>query len=170
MGFSALCQTPTWRTRVSLFVSDITLDLSGMGSPTSSICYRQHSSQDHVTTQAPPLRQSRDTFRGLCKNLVCKNLVFHFTTDQCCPHTMHSTTIIHISERKAELPHVLSTGVHWDSSLTQVRHTIGWAVPNILKDPWTFSFRVKQCENNGGHTSENTSSHSKRLESSAAEL
>jgi hypothetical protein len=29
--------------------------------PTSSIRYRQHSSWDHVTTQAPPLRQSRDT-------------------------------------------------------------------------------------------------------------
>jgi hypothetical protein len=36
-----------------------------MGGPTSSICYRQHSSLDHVTTQAPPLRQSRDTFRGI---------------------------------------------------------------------------------------------------------
>jgi hypothetical protein len=33
-----------------------------MGGPTSSIRYRQHSSWDHVTTQAPPLRQSRDTF------------------------------------------------------------------------------------------------------------
>jgi hypothetical protein len=57
---------PTWRTRVSLFVWAITLDLSGMGDPTSSIlvCYRQHSSGDHVTTQAPPLRQSRDTFGG----------------------------------------------------------------------------------------------------------
>jgi hypothetical protein len=30
----------------------------GMGGPTSSISYRQRSSQDHVTTQAPPLRQS----------------------------------------------------------------------------------------------------------------
>jgi hypothetical protein len=35
-----------------------------MGGPTSSIRYRQHSSLDHVTTQAPPLRQSRDTFGG----------------------------------------------------------------------------------------------------------
>jgi hypothetical protein len=35
-----------------------------MGGPTSSIGYRQHSSWDHVTTQAPPLRQSRDTFGG----------------------------------------------------------------------------------------------------------
>jgi hypothetical protein len=32
-----------------------------MGSPTSSIRYRQHSSWDHVTTQAPPPRQIRDT-------------------------------------------------------------------------------------------------------------
>ena len=44
---------PTWRTRVSLFVWVITIDLSGMGGPSSSICYRPHSSQDHVTTQAP---------------------------------------------------------------------------------------------------------------------
>jgi len=29
-------QPPTWRTRVSLFVWGITLDLSGMGGPTSS--------------------------------------------------------------------------------------------------------------------------------------
>jgi hypothetical protein len=57
-------QPPTWRTRVSLFVWVITLDLSGMGGPTGSKSYRQHSSQDHVTTQAPLLRQSRDTFGG----------------------------------------------------------------------------------------------------------
>jgi hypothetical protein len=36
-----------------------------MGGPTSSIRYRQHSSLDHVTTQAPPLHQSRDTFGGI---------------------------------------------------------------------------------------------------------
>jgi hypothetical protein len=35
-----------------------------MGGPTSSKCYRQHSSQDHLTTQAPPPRQSRGTFGG----------------------------------------------------------------------------------------------------------
>jgi len=35
-----------------------------MGGPTGSIGYRQHSSQDHVTTQVPPLRQSSDTFGG----------------------------------------------------------------------------------------------------------
>jgi hypothetical protein len=46
------------------FVSVITLDLSGMGGPTSSISYRQHSSQDHVTIQFPPLCQSSDTFEG----------------------------------------------------------------------------------------------------------
>jgi len=37
-----------------------------MGGPTSSIRYYQHSSRDHMTTQAPPLRQSMDTFGGLC--------------------------------------------------------------------------------------------------------
>jgi hypothetical protein len=64
VGLLAPRQTPTWRIRVSLFVWVITLDLSGMGGPTSSIRYRQHSYWDHVTTQAPPRRQSRDTFRG----------------------------------------------------------------------------------------------------------
>jgi len=62
---------PTWRTRVSLFVWIITLDLSGMGGPTNSICYCQHSSQHHVTTQAPPLRQNRDTFGGRFSQLLC---------------------------------------------------------------------------------------------------
>jgi hypothetical protein len=61
VGLLASAQPPTWRTRVSLFVWVITLDLSGMGDPTSSIRYCQNSSQDHLTTQAPPLRQSRDT-------------------------------------------------------------------------------------------------------------
>jgi hypothetical protein len=35
-----------------------------MEDPTSSIRYSQHNSRDHLTTQAPPLRQSRDTFGG----------------------------------------------------------------------------------------------------------
>jgi hypothetical protein len=37
-------------TRVSLFVWVITFEVSGMGGPTSSIRYRQHSSWDHVNT------------------------------------------------------------------------------------------------------------------------
>jgi len=57
-------QPPTWSSRVSHFVWVITLDLSIMGGPTSSIRYRQHSPRAHMTTQAPPLRQSRDTFGG----------------------------------------------------------------------------------------------------------
>ena len=65
-------QPPTWRTRVSLFVWVTTLDLSGMGGPTSSLHYHQHSSRLHVTTRAPPLRQSRDTFRGEL-TLWCQN-------------------------------------------------------------------------------------------------
>jgi hypothetical protein len=63
-GCQPHAKPPTSRTRVSIFVWVIPLDLSGMGGPTSSICYRQHSSRVHVTTQAPPLRQSRDTFGG----------------------------------------------------------------------------------------------------------
>jgi hypothetical protein len=64
VGLLASRPTPTLRARVSLFVWIITLDLSGMGGPTSSIRYCQHCSQDHLTTQASPLRQSRDTFAG----------------------------------------------------------------------------------------------------------
>jgi hypothetical protein len=32
------------------------------GRPYQKLSYRQHTSLDHLTTQAPPLRQSRDTF------------------------------------------------------------------------------------------------------------
>jgi hypothetical protein len=35
-----------------------------MGGPTGSVRYRQNSSWVHVTAQAPPLLQSRDTFGG----------------------------------------------------------------------------------------------------------
>jgi len=35
-----------------------------MGDPTSRIRYRQHSSQDRATAQAPTLRQSSDTLGG----------------------------------------------------------------------------------------------------------
>ena len=54
----------TWRTRLFLFVWVITLELSGMGGPTSSIRYRQHSSRVHMTTQAPPQRRSSDAYGG----------------------------------------------------------------------------------------------------------
>jgi len=36
-----------------------------IGCPTSSISYRQRSSPDHMTTQALPLRQNRNIFRGI---------------------------------------------------------------------------------------------------------
>jgi hypothetical protein len=49
------------------FVWVITLDLFGMGGPTSSIRYRQHSSRDHTNIQAPPLHQIRNTFGGKFK-------------------------------------------------------------------------------------------------------
>ena len=58
---------------MSLFVWVITLDLSGMGDPTSSLRYHQHSSQDHVTNQAPPLLQSRDTFGGDSTKILIQN-------------------------------------------------------------------------------------------------
>jgi hypothetical protein len=64
VGLLASSQTPNLEDQVILFVWVITLDPSGMGGPTNSIHYRQRISWDHVTTQAPPLRQSRDTFGG----------------------------------------------------------------------------------------------------------
>jgi hypothetical protein len=42
----------------------ITFDLFDIGGPTSRIRYRQHSSRDHMTTHAQPLRQSRDPSGG----------------------------------------------------------------------------------------------------------
>jgi hypothetical protein len=49
-----------------------------MGGPTSNIRYRQHSSWDHVTTQAPPLRQSRDTFGGVVTIHATKFNIINF--------------------------------------------------------------------------------------------
>jgi len=75
MGSSAPRQPPTWRTRLPLFVWVIIFDLSGKGGPTSSIRYRQHSSRVHVTTQAPPLHQSRDTVIQNRTKEICKNVI-----------------------------------------------------------------------------------------------
>jgi hypothetical protein len=62
---------------VSLFVWVITFDLSGVGGCTSSMRYRQQSSRDCMTTQAPPQRQSRDTFgRGLRMDTLSES-TFH---------------------------------------------------------------------------------------------
>jgi hypothetical protein len=60
VGLLAPRQIPNLEDQGIPFFWIITLDLSGMGGPTRSIRYRQHSSWNHVTTQAPPLRQSRD--------------------------------------------------------------------------------------------------------------
>ena len=72
-GCQPHAQPPTWRTRVSIFVWVIALDLFGMEGPTSNICYHQHSSWVHVTTQAPPLHQSRDTFREV--TAICSDIL-----------------------------------------------------------------------------------------------
>jgi hypothetical protein len=61
---SLMPQPPTWRTKVSFLVWPITFDSSNMGGPTGNICYRRHGSEVHLGTQAPPLRQSRDTSGG----------------------------------------------------------------------------------------------------------
>jgi hypothetical protein len=59
-GRQPLAQPPTWRTRVSLLAWINPFDLSGLGDPTSS-----YATAGHLTPQAPPLRQSRDTIGGL---------------------------------------------------------------------------------------------------------
>ena len=48
-------QPPTWRTRVSLFVWVITLDLFSMGGPTSGFDTTGIALLDHLTMEAPPL-------------------------------------------------------------------------------------------------------------------
>jgi hypothetical protein len=79
VGLLAPRQTQTWRTRVYLFVRVIILDLSSMGGPTSSIRYRQHSSWDHVTTQAPPLRQIRDNFGEVTELIFSTSRVWNIS-------------------------------------------------------------------------------------------
>jgi hypothetical protein len=72
------------------FVWVITLDLS-----TSSICYHRHSSQGHVTTQAPPLRQSRGTFgrdkMQLHRSIYYSKSALHFSGDVFAHHQEHLT-------------------------------------------------------------------------------
>jgi hypothetical protein len=64
-----------------------------MGGPTSSISYRQHSSWDHVTTQAPPLRQSTFVSQRLVHpfqvcllhvNPDCLSSIFYLDCTMCC--------------------------------------------------------------------------------------
>jgi len=68
-------QPPTWRTRVSLFIWVITRDLFGMGCSNTSIRYCQRSSGVYMTTQAPPLRKSRDTL-GVINIIQANNILF----------------------------------------------------------------------------------------------
>ena len=48
------------------------------GRPCQKLCYHQHSSEVHLTTQAPPLRQSRNTFGG-----ITLTLLFRISGKQC---------------------------------------------------------------------------------------
>jgi hypothetical protein len=54
---------------------------------------RQHSSQDHTTTQAPPLRQSRDTFGGVQRLQKCLN--FHRFSKQNTAFQKHLKVKLH---------------------------------------------------------------------------
>ena len=63
-------QPPNWRTRVSHLDWGHHLDLSDMGGPTSSHTTASIALQNHSTMQAPPLRQSTDTFRGRQRGVI----------------------------------------------------------------------------------------------------
>jgi len=65
-----------------------------MGGPTSRISYRQHSSRDHMTTQAPPLRQSRDTFVGICPTY---KEYFQVHWDNSIPLLLHAAIYLEVS-------------------------------------------------------------------------
>jgi hypothetical protein len=72
---------------VSLFVWTITIDLSSKGDPTSSISYCQHSSLDHLITQALPLLQSGDTIRRVthsCLPSILELQSFFLSAIPCC--------------------------------------------------------------------------------------
>jgi hypothetical protein len=75
-------QPPTWRTRVPFLVWSIAFDPAGMGGPTGNICYRRHGSQVHLGTQAPPLRQSRDTSWGHTVISPSFSTLIHFSIFQ----------------------------------------------------------------------------------------
>jgi hypothetical protein len=62
--FTGWLRQPHTQPPTSLFVWIVTFDLSGMGDPTSGYATASIGSQDHMTTQALPLRQSRDTYGG----------------------------------------------------------------------------------------------------------
>ena len=89
-GFSLTPQPKTWRTRISLFVWVSTFDLSGMGgsntgNATAGIVLRI------MTTTAPPVWQSRNTFWWICKTLLVKT-DWHLTLTVC--HTRFLFIII----------------------------------------------------------------------------
>jgi hypothetical protein len=106
---------PNSSARLSLFVWVITLDLSGIGCATSSICYHQHSSWDHMTTPAPTLRPSKDTFRGHISCQYLKNFSAMFIKyslkyykysawerDTCHSSTKHNQGLLHTNFKKHE--------------------------------------------------------------------
>jgi hypothetical protein len=73
-----------------------------MGGPTGSIRYHQHSSQDHVTIQAPPLRQSRDTYGGMHNLYTLKTLKSHIKTLNICPYMFRSLMKPHLQRKSTD--------------------------------------------------------------------
>jgi len=55
---------------VSDFRSVSTEHIFWHGRPCQKLCYHQHSCQFYLTTQVPPLRQSRNTFRVITVTLL----------------------------------------------------------------------------------------------------
>jgi len=100
------CPTPTWRSRVTLFVWVISFNFSGMGGT------HERSFQDHWTSQAPLLCRRRGTFRGalslsglnltrviLCRKIIAdfgdsptKGICIRLSESDANLHTVHKTT------------------------------------------------------------------------------
>jgi hypothetical protein len=66
--------TPNLEAQCILFCLDHHLWPVQHGRLYQQLHYRRHSSQDHMTTQAPPLRRSRDTDGGILDYLLLKYL------------------------------------------------------------------------------------------------
>jgi hypothetical protein len=65
-----------WTDKIFLSVWVITFDISGMGGPASKKRCRQHSLQDHLNTQAVPLRKRMESFGWVCMYKYLYNMYY----------------------------------------------------------------------------------------------
>ena len=77
VGLSAPCPTPNLENQGIPYCLVHHLWPFWHGRPCQKLCYHQHSSQIHLTTQDPPLRKSRNTFGG-----ISVTLLFHISGKQ----------------------------------------------------------------------------------------